>query len=387
MNTRSDCNVHHRKSIKIGQKPRLVEATFKKRERDTTSYYSLPQCAKKLKYKSLSKTAKEKFVNNFSNTYCSTNFIFFPGCEQHTIIKDVACFTWHELPFNKRSICDVAVTMKAGRNATFLDLCSLCPNPRRKTYTSLIANVHKRSTIGWLAANVVDCYVARTESCNSLGESISFGCIESCIVGQMLCENKYKNVYKAFSGALTTQTKTMRDNVFMSLLWKFHFLVMRHEKLTNQLTTYNSVESFDPDLLSAVQKNLVKLLSTFCTSEPLLKTDRLVFQSDTSSCGACVCCTIDVVAAGILKRHMRPFTVEYRMWVVYALWQNSATCNAQLESFCKNNIKQMWVFPIFQTIVGSMQHYKLFNAFYFVEMTHKEKRNIHNHRWKEFCGV
>jgi len=73
-------------------------------------------------------------------------------------------------------------------------------------------------------------------------------------------------------------------------------------------------------------------LSIFCTSEPLLKTDRLVFQSDTSGCGACVCCTIDAVAAGILIRHIRPFTVnEYRIWVVYALWQNSATCNLQLK--------------------------------------------------------
>ena len=119
-NTRSECNVHHRKSVKIGQKSRLVEATFKKRKRKTTSYYSSPPCAKKLKYNSSSKTTKEIFVNNFSNTHCSTNFIFFPGCEQHPIIKDVACFIWHELPFNKRSICDVAVTMKDGRNATFL---------------------------------------------------------------------------------------------------------------------------------------------------------------------------------------------------------------------------------------------------------------------------
>jgi len=103
------------------------------------------------------------------------------------------------------------------------------------------------------------------------------------------------------------------------------------------LTIYNSVEGFDPDLLSAVQKKFVKLLSTFCTSEPLLKTDRLVFQSDTYSCGACVCYTIDAVAAGILKRHIKPFRVnEYRMWVVYAIWQNSATCNLQLKKFLQN---------------------------------------------------
>ena len=45
-----------------------------------------------------------------------------------------------------------------------------------------------------------------------------------------------------------------------------------------------------------------------------------------------MCYTIDAVAAGILKRHVRPFTVnEYRMWVVYALWRNSATCNLQLK--------------------------------------------------------
>jgi len=88
---------------------------------------------------------------------------------------------------------------------------------------------------------------------------------------------KYENVDKASSGALTKQTKTMRDNVFMPMLCKSHFLVMWYEKLTNQLTIYNSVEGFDPDLLSTVQKKLVKLLSTCCTSEPLLKTDRLVF--------------------------------------------------------------------------------------------------------------
>ena len=87
--------------------------------------------------------------------------------------------------------------MKDRRNATFLDLCSFCPNPRRKTYTSLIANVHKRSTVGWSTANVVDCYDARTsELCNSLGESISFGCIESCIVVQMLCEKNIKMLTK-----------------------------------------------------------------------------------------------------------------------------------------------------------------------------------------------
>jgi len=148
----------------------------------------------------------------------------------------------------------------------------------------------------------------------------------------MLREKKYENVDKAFSGALTTQTESMRDNVFMPLLWKFHFLVMWYEKLTNQFTIYNSVEGFDPDLLSAVQKKLVKLFPTCCLSEPLLKTDRLVFQSDISSCGACVCYAIDAVAAGILKRYIRPFTVnESRMWVVYALWQNSATCNFQLK--------------------------------------------------------
>jgi len=87
----------------------------------------------------------------------------------------------------------------------------------------------------------------------------------------------------------------------MPLLWNAHFLVMWYEKLTNQLTIYNSVEGFDPDLLSAVQKKFVKLLSTFCTSEPLLKTDRLVLQSDTSSCIACVCYAIDAVATGILN--------------------------------------------------------------------------------------
>ena len=63
----------------------------------------------------------------------------------------------------------------------------------------------------------------------------------------MLCEKKYKNVDKAFSGALTSQMKTMRDNVFMPLLWKSHFLVMWYKKLTSQLTIYNSVEGFDPE--------------------------------------------------------------------------------------------------------------------------------------------
>jgi len=80
---------------------------------------------------------------------------------------------------------------------TKIFLCSLCPNPGRKTYTSLIALVHKRSTIRWLAVNVVDCYVARTtELCSSLGESISFGSIESCIVGKMLCEKNRKMLTK-----------------------------------------------------------------------------------------------------------------------------------------------------------------------------------------------
>ena len=164
-----------------------------------------------------------------------------------------------------------------------------------------------------------DCYVARTtELCNSLGGSISFGCIESCIVGRLLREKKYKNVCEVFSGALTTQKQTMRDNVFMQLLWKSHFLVMWYGKLTNQLTIYNSVEGFEPDLLSAVQNNLVKPLSTFCTSEPLLKSDRFVFQSDTSSCGACVYYTIDAIAVGMLERHIKPFRVnDYRMWVVH----------------------------------------------------------------------
>jgi len=69
----SECNAHHRKSVKKRQKSRLVEAIIKKRKPDTTL-----QCAKKLQFKSLPKAPKEKFVNNFSNTHYSTNFIFFP---------------------------------------------------------------------------------------------------------------------------------------------------------------------------------------------------------------------------------------------------------------------------------------------------------------------
>jgi len=228
---------------------------LRRRKRNTTSYYSSLQCAKKLKYKSLPKTPKEKFVNNFSDTHCSTNFVFFPGCEQHPIIKDVACFIWHELPFNKQRICDVAVTMKDSWNPTFLDLCSLCPNPPRKTYTSLNANVHKRSTIGWLIANVVDCYVAwTTELCNSFHQ---FWVHRILHCGADAVRKKYKNVDKALSWALTTQTKTMRDNVFMPVEISFSCDVVWETDQSIDHTQF--CERFRPR-------------SAFCCSEKISKT-------------------------------------------------------------------------------------------------------------------
>ena len=220
------------------------------------------------------------------------------------------------MPFNKLNILEKALVLSNSRSLSFLDLWSLCINPRSKTHSAIIEHVHDCATIGWLTDNVVDSYIARTtELCNSLQSSLKFGCIKCMNSVQMLERKKFKSIGKTFANMLTEPCGSLCDHVFMPLLWKRHFLLLLFCKKDNEVILYKSNRPVDTYLVSSITRVLLSLLTTFCSSPPSLKLDHMVEQKDSSSCGACVCYTAGAIASNILEVHHSDFHAnDYRMW-------------------------------------------------------------------------
>jgi len=102
-------------------------------------------------------------------------FFFCLESEDFCTFKPFVSFIWRSLPLTESSILQTSLVVGQGRELSFIDLCSLCPDPEGKTYDSLLKHIHSKSAVGWLTENVVDCYIARTvEACNHL-----LGCYSS----------------------------------------------------------------------------------------------------------------------------------------------------------------------------------------------------------------
>ena len=250
----------------------------------------------------------------------------------------LASLIWHQMPFNKSNILEKALALRNSSCLSFLDLCSLCINPRSKTHSAIIEHVHDSGTIGWLTDDVVDSYIARTtELCNSLQSSIKFGCTECMTIVQVLQGKKFKNISKSFADILTEPCGSLRDHVFMPVLWKHHFLLLWYCKKNNEVILYDSTSPVDTYLVSSVEKFLLSLLSNFCSSPPALKVDHMVEQKDSSSCGGCVCYTADAIASNILEVHHSDFHAgDCRMWILFALVQHSKRCHMLINTFLQN---------------------------------------------------
>jgi len=181
---------------------------------------------------------------------------------------------------------------------------------------------------------------------------------------QVLQGKKFKNIAKSFADILTEPCASLRDHVFMPVLWKCHFLLLWHCKKNNEVILYDSTSPIDTYLVSSVKKFLLSLLSNFCSSPSALKVDHMVEQKDSSSCASCVCCTADAIAANILEVHHSDFHADdYRMWILFALVQHSKRCHMLIKTFFKMSIKQRLVLQTLETIAGSIMSCRLFSAF------------------------
>jgi len=70
----------------------------------------------------------------------------------------------------------------------------------------------------------------------------------------------------------------------------------------------------------------------------VLQHGQLTLQSDSSSCGVCVCYTIDEIASLSLNLRHAFFCVDdFCAWMAYALTQASTTCHIWIQQFLENH--------------------------------------------------
>ena len=71
---------------------------------------------------------------------------------------------------------------------------------------------------------------------------------------------------------------------------------------------------------------------------PVLQHGQLTLQTDSSSCGVCVCYTVDEIASRSLNLRHTPFCVDdFRAWMTYALTQASTTCHVWIKQFLEKH--------------------------------------------------
>ena len=193
-------------------------------------------------------------------------FFFCLESEDFCAFKPFVSFIWRSLPLNESSILETSLVVGQGRKLSFLELCSLCPDPDGKTYASLLKHIHSKSTVGWLTENVVDCYIARTvEACNHLLGSLFFGCLDCCW-NLAKCIFSKRQVLPRNNFHSTEDKVLLRQNIFFPVLWKRHFTVMSYRKSNSTLTLYNSTSDCNSALIKAIEKNMTAFLSSFASA-------------------------------------------------------------------------------------------------------------------------
>jgi len=71
---------------------------------------------------------------------------------------------------------------------------------------------------------------------------------------------------------------------------------------------------------------------------PVLQHGQLTLQTDLSSCGVCVCYTIDEIESRSLNlRHAHFRLDDFRVWMAYTLTQASTTCHIWIKQFLENH--------------------------------------------------
>jgi len=142
--------------------------------------------------------------------------------------------------------------------------------------------------------------------------SLFFGCIDCCSVDENL-RSAFPQSGKSCPAITfhSTEIKVLlRQIIFFPVLWKRHFTVMWYSKSSSTLTLYKSTSDCDSALIQAIEKNMTVFLSSFHMPAPVLQHGELTLQTDSSSCGVCVCYTIGEIASRSLNLGHAPFCVD-----------------------------------------------------------------------------
>ena len=80
---------------------------------------------------------------------------------------------------------------------------------------------------------------------------------------------KFKNIAKSFADMLTEPSASLRDHVFMPVLWKRHFPLLWYCKKNNEVILYDSTNPVDTYVVSSKVpcKLAVKLLLISASAE------------------------------------------------------------------------------------------------------------------------
>ena len=101
------------------------------------------KCAKNVKYANdVSSTNDYEKVQRMDGTSSLNRFVFCPESEDCCAFKKFVSYIWRSLPLTESSILEISLVVGQGRELSFIDLCSLCPDPEGKTYASLLTQIH-----------------------------------------------------------------------------------------------------------------------------------------------------------------------------------------------------------------------------------------------------
>ena len=232
----------------------------------------------------------------------------------------------------------------------WIDLYTLNPNPSSGIFSAI--NTHYgESGKGWLSKHVIDAYIfAIVDASNLKRKDITFGTIDCDMSNVVLKKQNIRN--KAFFTRNITQSKNnLRNHLFFPLLVNRHFTLLWYCKQTHTLTYIDSIErNRSIKTVSQIQKSFATFIASFENDkEPKFEEKCLVKQLDSSSCGVCVCMSVELLCASItdnirinepIEQHSH---LSYRHWIVYNLFAKSTRYSSLLDNVEKVSFQNVTV--------------------------------------------
>ncbi|CAK8676875.1 unnamed protein product [Clavelina lepadiformis] len=260
-------------------------------------------------------------------------------------IKHYASTVWRT-PFVIGLLCNMALETKSTKKVLWLDILSCSTCLQNTIVTAMKEHVQSPFQIGWLTKFLVDSYVSSTmQSCYEKTGKLIFGAVDCDMTTQVLhgfLPKSWKTSTPAHG--ITEGNKKLRKILFFPLLWNNHFLLLCYDQIKNHLTLYNSVPEQCRSLVSKIESKVIDFLGQFDNVDKkkiIFAKERVMTQRDSSSCGVCVCITVDAICSKNLLNAAKADINDFRCWIIYSLFVEALNSDVRLFLAAKSSILEL----------------------------------------------